>query len=165
MAYYFVLCFLGCKFILHHPFTLEYCDYQMGNVWCTINLSFMRCTNYRWDIKHKLHGLAFLLGVPSLPIAALLVSYHLINKDNWKKYKSPILFSAHFTWISLVLMAVSMVLMISGFQKAGIPIGEGIGSAKICSGWCYCIKWLCQQDFYFCLHLLANTYCKNVSEN
>ncbi len=83
-----------------------------------------------FDIKHKLHGLAFLLGVPSLPIAALLVSYHLIKKDSWKKYKSPILFSAHFAWISLVLMAVSMVLMISGFQKAGIPIGEGIEPPK-----------------------------------
>ena len=83
-----------------------------------------------FDIKHKLHGLAFLLGVPSLPIAALLVSYHLIKKDNWGKYKSQILFSAHFTWISLVLMAVSMMLMISGFQKAGIPIGEGIEPPK-----------------------------------
>ncbi len=83
-----------------------------------------------FDVKHTLHGLAFLLGVPSLPIAALLVSYHLIKKDNWKKYKSPILFSAHFTWISLVLMAVSMVLMISGFQKAGISIGEGIEPPK-----------------------------------
>jgi hypothetical protein len=78
-----------------------------------------------FDIKHPLHGLAFLLGVPSLPIAALLVSYHLIKKVNWGKYKPAILFSAHFTWISLVLMAASMVLMISGFQKAGIPMGEG----------------------------------------
>jgi hypothetical protein len=83
-----------------------------------------------FDLKHKLHGFAFLLGIPSLPIAALLISYHIIKKENWKKYRSPILFSAHFAWISLVLMAVSMVLMISGFQKAGIPIGEGIEPPK-----------------------------------
>ena len=83
-----------------------------------------------FDIKHKLHGLAFLLGVPSPPIAALLISYHLIKKNNWEKYTSQILFSAHFTWVSLVLMAASMMLMISGFQKAGIPIGQGIEPPK-----------------------------------
>lgn len=76
-----------------------------------------------FDIKHKLHGFAFLLGVPSVPIAALLVSYHLIRKDNWRKYKASMLGSAHLTWISLVLMAITMALMISGFQKAGIPMG------------------------------------------
>jgi hypothetical protein len=83
-----------------------------------------------FDIKHPLHGFAFLLGVPSLPIAALLISYHLIRKGKWGKYKSSILFSAHFTWVSLVLMAASMVLMISGFKKAGIPIGEGVEPPK-----------------------------------
>ena len=83
-----------------------------------------------FNVRHPLHGFAFLLGVPTLPIAALLISYHLIKKNNWQKYKFPILFSAHFTWISLVLMAVSMMLMISGFQKAGIPMGQGIEPPK-----------------------------------
>ncbi|MCW3116733.1 MAG: hypothetical protein JWM28_815 [Chitinophagaceae bacterium] len=83
-----------------------------------------------FDLKHKLHGLAFLLGIPSLPLGALLISYHLVKKENWKKYKSPMLFSAHFTWISLVLMAVFMMLMISGFQKAGIPMGQGVEPPK-----------------------------------
>ena len=32
-----------------------------------------------FDIKHKWHGMAFGLGVPSLPIAALLVGYNLIR--------------------------------------------------------------------------------------
>ncbi len=83
-----------------------------------------------FDVRHSLHGLAFLIGVPSLPAAALLVSYQLVKKEDWKTYRSTILFSAHFTWISLVLMIISMVLMISGFQKAGIPMGEGIEPPK-----------------------------------
>ena len=50
MAYYFVFCFMGCRFILHNPVTLEYCDYQMGKVWCTITLSFILWTNHGWDV-------------------------------------------------------------------------------------------------------------------
>jgi hypothetical membrane protein len=36
-----------------------------------------------FDVKHKWHGAAFLLGVPSLPIAALLICYNLISFENW----------------------------------------------------------------------------------
>ncbi|HEX2900645.1 MAG TPA: DUF998 domain-containing protein, partial [Bacteroidia bacterium] len=32
-----------------------------------------------FDIKHKLHGASFLLGVPSLPIAAMLLGYSLAD--------------------------------------------------------------------------------------
>ena len=102
---------------------------MMSTRWAKLGLVFI-CISFIgqimggiFDIKTKLHGFAFLLGVPSVPIAALLISYHLVRKDNWKKYKSKILFSAHSTWVSLVLMAITMVLMISGFQKAGIAMG------------------------------------------
>jgi hypothetical protein len=77
-----------------------------------------------FDLKHKYHGMAFFLGVPSLPIAALLVSYNLINIEKWDSHSSAILFTAHSTWISLIIMAVSMGVMISGFKKAGIAIGK-----------------------------------------
>jgi hypothetical protein len=73
-----------------------------------------------FDVKHKHHGLAFLLGVPTLPAGALLVSYHIINSPNWYSYKTPILISAHSTWVSLVLMAIGMMAMFSSFKKAGI---------------------------------------------
>ncbi|HEY3386087.1 MAG TPA: DUF998 domain-containing protein [Saprospiraceae bacterium] len=77
-----------------------------------------------FDLKHKLHGLAFLLGVPALPIAALLISYNLIQLDDWSQHKSIILLSAHSTWISLVLMGVAMGVMMSGFKKAGLPMEQ-----------------------------------------
>ena len=84
-----------------------------------------------FDVKHKLHGLAFLLGVPSLPIAALIISYHLVSMENWSLYKSSILFSAHSTWISLVVMAVSMFVIMSGFKKAGISMGPNEEPPKV----------------------------------
>jgi hypothetical membrane protein len=73
-----------------------------------------------FDVKHKHHGMSFLLGVPTLPIGALLVSYHLISLPNWSNHQSTILLSAHSIWISLVLMAVSMMAMFASFKKAGI---------------------------------------------
>ena len=77
-----------------------------------------------FDLKHKLHGLAFLLGVPALPIAALLISYHLVNAAGWSDHKSSILFWAHSTWISLVLMGAAMGVMMAGFKKAGLAMEQ-----------------------------------------
>lgn len=73
-----------------------------------------------FDIKHKLHGLAALLGVPTLPIAALLIGYNL------PKTNSQIIYASHATWISLALMAVSMIVMMNGFKKSGIPVGPNM---------------------------------------
>jgi hypothetical protein len=36
-----------------------------------------------FDLKHKLHGLAFGIGVPSFPIAALLIGHHLAAQAPW----------------------------------------------------------------------------------
>jgi hypothetical protein len=83
-----------------------------------------------FDIRHKLHGLSFLLGVPTLPAAALMVSYYLVSRQGWSAHPTGILLSAHATWISLVVMAISMVVMMSGFKKAGIPMGPGAEPPK-----------------------------------
>lgn len=77
-----------------------------------------------FDVKHRLHGMAFALGVPTVPAAALLVSYHLLQKGNGNDSGSVLLYSAHATWISLVLMSVAMAVMMAGFKKAGIPMNK-----------------------------------------
>jgi hypothetical protein len=77
-----------------------------------------------FDVKHPLHGAAFALGVPTLPVGALLVSYHLIKVGAWGRYSPGILFSAHSIWISIVLMAIAMIVMINGFKQAGVPFGK-----------------------------------------
>lgn len=84
------------------------------------------CMGGLFDVKHSLHGAAFSLGVPTLPIGALLVTYHFIKKSSWMNHSTPILLSAHSTWLSLVLMGVFMVIMMSGFKKAGIEMGPNI---------------------------------------
>lgn len=83
-----------------------------------------------FDVKHKLHGLAFGIGVPTLPIGALLVTYHLVKIESWSNYKATLLYSAHAIWISLVLMAVSMMMLFSSFKKAGIPMGPDVEPPK-----------------------------------
>lgn len=76
-----------------------------------------------FDVNHKHHGLAFLLGVPTLPVAALLIGYDLIRAPGMEEHASSIVLSSHAPWISLVVMAASMAIMFSGFKKAGIPVG------------------------------------------
>lgn len=75
-----------------------------------------------FDVKHKLHGLAFGLGVPTLPVAALLIGQNLVQSESWNAYNKLILGASHAVWISLVLMALGMIVMLSGFKKAGIPM-------------------------------------------
>ncbi|RYG53113.1 MAG: DUF998 domain-containing protein [Chitinophagaceae bacterium] len=76
-----------------------------------------------FDVQHKLHGLSFAIGVPFLPVAALLISYHLIKNPDWQNYRTVMLLSSHLVWISLVFMAVSMFLLFSSLKSAGINYG------------------------------------------
>lgn len=76
-----------------------------------------------FDVQHKLHGLAFGIGIPFLPIGALLISYHLIKKVEWQENSFSLLLSSHSIWISLVFMAVSMFLLFSSLKSAGIAYG------------------------------------------
>jgi hypothetical protein len=83
-----------------------------------------------FDVKHKHHGLAFLLGIPSLPIGALLICYHLIGFEQWQSHQDILLISTHSIWISFVLMAISMVILMSGYKKTGLPMGPGVEPPK-----------------------------------
>jgi Protein of unknown function (DUF998) len=76
-----------------------------------------------FDVQHKLHGLAFGIGVPFLPIGALLISYHLIKKSEWQGNSFSLLLSSHSIWISLVFMAVSMFILFSSLKATGIAYG------------------------------------------
>jgi len=76
-----------------------------------------------FDVQHKLHGLSFGIGVPFLPIGALLISYHLVKKTEWQNYSTSLLFSSHAIWISLVFMGVSMFLLFSSLKATGIVYG------------------------------------------
>jgi hypothetical protein len=83
-----------------------------------------------FDVKHKYHGLAFGLGIPTLPIGSLLICYHLLSFDGWQNHGSALLYSTHSIWISLILMAISMILLMTGYKKTGLPMGPGVEPPK-----------------------------------
>jgi hypothetical protein len=70
-----------------------------------------------FDVRHELHGLSFGLGVPTLPVAALLLSGPLARRAPGDR--SWLRVAAHATWLSVVLMAVAMVHFISSLERAG----------------------------------------------
>lgn len=76
-----------------------------------------------FDVQHKLHGLSFGIGVPFLPIGALIITYHLLNKVEWQNHSTTLLISSHSIWISLIFMAVSMFLLFSTLKATGIVYG------------------------------------------
>ena len=57
-----------------------------------------------FDINHPLHNLAGMIGVLSLPIAAMLISVRLGRTQAWSPAKNVLLWTANLTWVSLVLM-------------------------------------------------------------
>ena len=71
------------------------------------------------------HGMAGLLGIPTFPIAALLITYHLTKKQGWSQFSRSLKLFAHFTWLSLLLMIITMIVMMTGFQNAGIAMSPG----------------------------------------
>ena len=72
-----------------------------------------------FDINHPLHGLAALIGILSLPIAAMLISVNLSRIQPWAGAKKALLWTANLTWVSVVLMAVTFILLIVTFTQAG----------------------------------------------
>lgn len=76
-----------------------------------------------FDVQHKLHGLSFCIGVPFLPIGALLISYHLVKQAEWQNHSTSLLISSHSVWISSLFMGVSMFLLFSTMKATGLVYG------------------------------------------
>jgi hypothetical protein len=69
------------------------------------------------------HGLAFALGVPSLPIAALLLSWQWGRLSELAPFRRRLLITAQLPWISLGLM---IALIFIGLAQSGGQWGPGI---------------------------------------
>ena len=69
-----------------------------------------------FDINHPLHGLAGMIGVLSLPIAAMWISLSLVRRQPWSRAKNVILWTANLTWGSLALL---VFLLMAGYLRAG----------------------------------------------
>jgi hypothetical protein len=72
-----------------------------------------------FDINHRLHGPAAIIGIPSLCIAAVLVTMAMARHDD---IVAPPLWSAHLTWITFALMLVAFALFFSSLTRAGVDL-------------------------------------------
>lgn len=79
-----------------------------------------------FDITHPLHSLAALIGIPSLAIAAMLISLNLGRAKVWFPARKLLLWTANLTWVSLALMAVSFAILIFTYTRAGGDMSAGV---------------------------------------
>lgn len=70
-----------------------------------------------FDINHRLHGAAFAIGVPALPIAAILLTLA-AGRSGWGL---PV-WTALLPILSVVVMVVSMMMLFSSLKTAGITM-------------------------------------------
>jgi hypothetical protein len=72
-----------------------------------------------FDINHKLHGPAAMIGIPSLCIAAVLVTMALSRRAD---VAAPPVWSAHLPWISFALMLGALAMFMSALKSAGVDM-------------------------------------------
>lgn len=71
-----------------------------------------------FDVNHPAHGLAFALGVPTLPLGALLVGLPLARREPFAALR----WVSQAPWLSVVLMVGSFMLLGSSAAKVGIEL-------------------------------------------
>jgi hypothetical protein len=74
-----------------------------------------------------LHGLGSVLGIPGFPIAATLISLSLARNPAWSPARRSLLWTAGLTWISLLVFALSVAVM--------LPQSQGRFGPDVLIGW------------------------------
>ena len=75
----------------------------------------------------NIHAMASMIGIPGIPIAAMLISSSLWRTNPaWAPHRSFVMGTAHATWISLTLMAVYLIW--------AVPRAGGF-NAEVLAGW------------------------------
>jgi hypothetical protein len=77
-----------------------------------------------FDISHKLHGPAAIIGIPSLCIAAVLATMAMARRSD---IAAPPLWIAHLPWISFALMLGAFALFLSALARAGVDLSTQAG--------------------------------------
>ena len=76
---------------------------------------------------NNIHAMASMIGIPGIPIAAMLLSFSLWRTNPaWASHRSFVMATAHATWISFALMAVYMMW--------AVPRAGGF-NAEVWAGW------------------------------
>jgi hypothetical protein len=77
-----------------------------------------------FDINHKLHGPAAMLGVPALCAAAVVLTIAMSRQSG---LAAPPLWSAHLPWLSFVLMLGTLFQLFAALKGAGIDMSTQAG--------------------------------------
>lgn len=72
-----------------------------------------------FDINHPLHGPAAMIGIPSLCVAAVLLTKAMSHHPG---LEAPPAWSMHLPWVSFVLMLAAFGLFISSLKAAGVDV-------------------------------------------
>ena len=90
-----------------------------------------------------------MIGIPSLPIAAMLVSLSLVRNQVWSSARRSLLWTANLTWMSLVVMFATLFIGLS--QSGGefgpdVPIGWPNRLLMLAyGGWLMIVAWRAAQ--------------------
>ena len=80
-----------------------------------------------FDINHKLHGPAAMIGIPSLCIAAVLIGLAMARRPD---ISAPALWAAHLPWLAFALMLGTFALFLSALKAAGVDMAGQSGPLK-----------------------------------
>lgn len=78
-----------------------------------------------FDINHPLHDPVGNIAIPAFAIAAILITRSLRKNNVWKDSIKKLRVLAHASWISVVLLVVSFVVLIVTYTASGAPASEG----------------------------------------
>ena len=93
----------------------------------------------------NLHGLGSMLGIPTFPIAAVLISWSLTRNPAWSSTQRSLLWAASFTWIGLVIMFGSLFIMLGQSGKFGPDVMIGWPNRLLVvtyCAWLITVAWL-----------------------
>ena len=80
-----------------------------------------------FDINHKLHGPAAMIGIPSLCIAAVVLTMAMAREDG---VVAPPTWSAHLPWITFALMLGTFAVFLPALKSAGVDVSAQTGPLK-----------------------------------
>ena len=80
-----------------------------------------------FDINHKLHGPAAMIGIPSLCLAAILVTIAMARRPD---VAAPPYWSAHLPWIMFAAMIGALILLATSLKAAGVDMSAQSGPLK-----------------------------------
>ena len=81
-----------------------------------------------FDINHKFHGPAAMIGIPSLCVATVVVTMAIGRHVG---IEAPPMWSAHLPWVSFVVMLGTFALFFSALKSAGVDMSGQSGPLKV----------------------------------